>query len=346
MSSPFAIASLATSIAFAATAACAQDLAPEVQADDSVAAGLERLEAELGELREENQRLKADLEQIRELPAIAGRSSRYFHVSPLRRHGLVPLVPGTPPTGAAVAFEEPLPEGAVLPMEVPPPEAIDGGPIVPYPIEEYPSEFYEPAGEPAWVAHIDWLNWKASRDGLDFLISGNDADGAVGPGNVKRIRQGRNNGIRLGLFRRSPAGWDAGVRYTEIDSQGRNQVFSALAMMSATRIHPSGADLGDADISNAKSQYHLAYDLVDLEAGRWMSVGDAAAVRPFGGLRVARIDQDLHTMYSRFLTGDVVVVHEVSNMSSVGFLLGGDGHWHPGDGRWKLFGRAAAGLHV
>jgi hypothetical protein len=119
--------------------------------------------------------------------------------------------------------------------------------------------------------------------------------------------------------------------------------------MTPTRIHPSlgGADIRDEQIAIADSGYDLKYELFDVEAGRTFGVGASGAVRPFAAVRAARIDQTLLSRYSDTpdFTGNVVIVNELANTSSVGMLLGSEAHWHIRE-IWSLFGRAAGGLHV
>ena len=330
---------------------------------DEFLGALWRLQERVDQLENENHRLTVNLNQLQGTPSFRGRSSRYFQVSPLRNPALDGL--GAAPVhyqAELAALEQAIDPHAVLPdpAAVFPPDA--GAFVAGDCGCEHCSACGNMCGHGAcgheacgdeWCAgvfefSIDWLNWKANRGGLDFVVTGDDDNAAIGPGSLKLIRTGRDNGLRLALFRRTTSGWDFGIRYIEFDAQGRNSVFDPDAAMTATRIHPTGADIGDADIAAARSKYKLQYDIIDVEAGRSFGLGHSGALRPFAAVRAARIDQDLNSQYSDtpgFDTGNLVFVNEAANMSSVGMLAGSEAHWHVRE-RFRLFSRAAAGLHV
>ncbi|HUG93140.1 MAG TPA: Lpg1974 family pore-forming outer membrane protein, partial [Planctomycetaceae bacterium] len=327
---------------------------PAAAPSDEFLGALWRLQERIDQLEHENRRLTANVDQLQGAPAYRGRSSRFFQVSPLRNPALGGLGPVPGDYHAELAAHEQItdphaavPEGAGF---------VAGGCACADCAALQNDCYGTGAGghgfgcEGVFEFSIDWLNWKANRNGLDFIITGDDANDAIGPGSLKFARPGRDNGLRLALFRRATSGWDFGLRYTEFDAQGRNSASDpdGVGNMTATRIHPTGAAIGDADITTAKTKYKLQYDLVDVEAGRWFGLGSPTAIRPFAAIRSARIDQDQHSRYSDtpgLDSGNLVFVRETANMSSVGLVIGSEAHWHV-RGCFRAFGRAAAGLHV
>ena len=333
-------------------------------AGDELLGALWNMQERLDQLERENARLHSNLDQLQAQPAWHGRSSRFFQVSPVRAAGFA--------SGGAVPMHYQSELAALEESSQPaalPPGAM---PLLPHGTVELPMGGYEcgaacgcgagagcrgcghagGAGDNCFAGvfelSIDWLNWKTNRDGLDFVVTGDDND-VLGPGSLKHVRQDRDNGLRVALFRRLHSGWDFGVRYTEFDFRGSNSAFDPAATMTPTRIHPSlgGADIRDEQIAIADSSYDLKYEIYDVEAGRTFGIGASGAVRPFAAVRSARIDQTLLTRYSDTpdFTGNVVIVNEIANTSSVGMLLGSEAHWHIRE-IWSLFGRAAGGLHV
>jgi hypothetical protein len=200
-----------------------------------------------------------------------------------------------------------------------------------------------------WVVEADWLYWKAHRNGLDFAILDAAADPILGPADVVRIRPDHDSGFRIGLFRRSSSGLDAGVRYTHFDSRSDGSIVDPAGNSTATRIHPDiAADVGDQSLVAGVSEYDLEYRLLDLEAGYTLDINCNSSVRPFAGLRFAHIDQGLDSLYGDavdFSGIEVVRVLESVDMDSWGLFAGAEAQWGLGGRGLHVFGRGAAGLH-
>lgn len=190
-----------------------------------------------------------------------------------------------------------------------------------------------------WIAKVDYLNWTVNRQGLDFAVTTDGTAQAVGNGNVRNLDFGQASGVRAGIGYLFPSGWDLTGNYTYFHNTAT--AFAAEPVggnMWATRSHPNV----NQEAATAAASGSFNYDVFDLEAGYGMLLTDSIAIRPFGGLRWANIDQNFNVRYDGRDFDDAVVDNTLT-MNGFGFRLGMDGYWHLGRG-WSLFGRASGSV--
>ena len=190
-----------------------------------------------------------------------------------------------------------------------------------------------------WVAKVDYLNWSVNRQGLDYAVATDGTAQAVGNGSVRNLEFGRDSGVRVGVGYLFSSGWDLTGNYTYFrNSASAFAAEPAGGNLWATRSHPNVNQ--EAETAAATGSFN--YDVFDLEAGYGYRFNESIAIRPFGGLRWANIDQNLNVRYDGrdFTNG---VVDNNLTMNGFGFRLGMDGYWHLGHG-WSLFGRGAGSV--
>ena len=191
----------------------------------------------------------------------------------------------------------------------------------------------------SWVAKVDYLNWSINRQGLDFAVATDGTAQAVGNGSVRNLDFGQASGVRVGVGYLFASGWDLTGNYTYFrNSTSASAQEPAGGNLWATRSHPNF----NQEAETAAASGSFDYDVFDLEAGYGYRFNESVAIRPFGGLRWANIDQNLNVRYDGrdFTNG---VVDNNLTMDGFGFRVGMDGYWHLGHG-WSLFGRGAGSV--
>lgn len=162
---------------------------------------------------------------------------------------------------------------------------------------------------------------------------------AVGNGSVRSLDFGQASGVRAGIGYLFPSGWDLTGNYTYFhNSASAFAEEPAGGNLWATRSHPNV----NQEAETAAATGSFKYDVFDLEAGYGYRFNESVAIRPFGGLRWANIDQNLNVRYDGRDFDDGVVDNNLT-MNGFGFRLGMDGYWHLGHG-WSLFGRGAGSV--
>ena len=202
---------------------------------------------------------------------------------------------------------------------------------------------------PAWYGEKDYLLWRVNRSGLDVGIYDLDADDDMGPGQIVRIQPDYDSGFRLAFGRHTSSGWDFAVRWTRLDLGDSTSFEDYTEYSEPTRIHPSdSANIGDDDVGFAQSSYDVDLNFVDIEMGYTIDFR-RASFRPFGGIRLADINQAMLTYYTDFddrFDDDFTRVAETIGMDSVGFYFGSGVHVPLIDRRLDLLGRLATGVHI
>lgn len=126
----------------------------------------------------------------------------------------------------------------------------------------------------------DLLYWRAFQGGLDDCFPTEDIDEISSYGNIISKFSGRGKdphyqwdpGFRIGTGYEFTGGWDIAVFWTHFHSKSDENHFN-----------------------HHRRQWKLDFDVVDLVIGRGFDLGSCFTLRPFGGLRGARIRQKLST---------------------------------------------------
>ena len=147
----------------------------------------------------------------------------------------------------------------------------------------------------SFFAGVEYLYLKPYRSNLDFaIVSPNtnpDPEGSI-QSDPWHSRSAFRIGAGYGLPNDGP---DIGFYYTYLhDDQIGGLVQPAGGLLFATQTHPGTVEL----VGRATAEATLSYNVFDLEMGRRMMLGDSLALRPFGGLRFAEIDQNFNITYN------------------------------------------------
>ena len=196
----------------------------------------------------------------------------------------------------------------------------------------------KPAG---WYANVDYLNWKARRDMLDYAtFDPGDEDIPQGP--LVSLAFGAKSGVRGRLGHVSTCGWDLGVVYTYFRASVRGAVSVPTGSNELTPILSSPYDAALLDVDRASASADIDYSVVDFEVGHPWHVGSTLTGRCFASFRWAAIDQDFNVLYEGNDTGDGedgYSVHAPINFDGYGLRLGGEAQWNV----YSCFGIFASG---
>lgn len=146
----------------------------------------------------------------------------------------------------------------------------------------------------------DFLWWRASEEGLDLGHFNNletydfdDEDGfaAYDRSHGKHIDPRYEPGFRIGLASVCPCdcGWDIALNWTHFHTKGYAKAFADDK--EDTYFVSNWERFTDLNTSEAKARWNLDLDLLDLEFARKFYVASCFVLRPYFGLRGARVDQ-------------------------------------------------------
>ncbi len=191
---------------------------------------------------------------------------------------------------------------------------------------------WPPAKQP--FIFIDYLNWKPTRQGLDYAIVDPLTAAAVS-GDIAQVSLDRESGVRTGLGFSFASGWDVCFTYTNLHSRGDDQVTGVIR---ATASHPAF----NIDAAQAAANASLEYDVFDLELGRSFMVDETLRLRVSGGVRGARMQEAFQIAYQGgdFTNGLVV---DSTDFDALGLRIAAEAQWDICYG-WGLFGRAGTSL--
>ena len=190
---------------------------------------------------------------------------------------------------------------------------------------------------------MDWLSWKARRQGLDFGSFLNPV--WLTPTSMESLSYDRDDGIRIGLGYQFESCWDITWTYTYFhtdDSGSANTADQPGLVLDSTR------SFVDTAFDTVWARAELDYDVNDLEAGRWFSVAHNAKMRVFGGFRWAIIDQDLRIGHTYQNAQQQTITGQIQNptkMDGYGIRVGTEGRWTTTRGL-SLFAQGAGSVLV
>jgi hypothetical protein len=174
----------------------------------------------------------------------------------------------------------------------------------------------------------DYLLFRPRRRNLDFALLAPSNQG-IAVGTIESVDWNTESGFRIGAGYLLPIqGWDVGADYTYFHSSGSRAVArTAGETLFATMTHPGGIE--QVDTANASSS--LNYNVLDLEVGRGLNVGDRFTLRLFGGGRFAWIDQSENAFYNGGDANHALASASV-DFNGAGLRLGGEGRMNLGWG--------------
>ncbi len=151
---------------------------------------------------------------------------------------------------------------------------------------------------------VDFLWWRACADGTELGYEETISSTPAGYGqeafqtlSLRRPGEEFEPGFRIGLNYFSPCCcWDAALNYTHFHTTAKAKGFSNVTtpMFSATdftAFRPLWESVDNSVPGFASSKYILDLDYLDLEIGHKYYVSACFVLRPFVGLRGARINQ-------------------------------------------------------
>ncbi len=214
----------------------------------------------------------------------------------------------------------------------------------------------EVAAEPGIFASFDVLFWDFDG-GKEFDYAG---VGRTDPfpaangfsGDVETADWDDDEGFRGEAGYRFGSGIDVALRGTTFDTDGgdsvqnRGQTLQIFAL--ANLFHDDSLEA----VRHASADMELDFYQIDLEAGKWFSIGDGVDLRPFGLIRYSDFEYDLDLRYCinatcNGRTGPGGLRRDLISTSTdwwgAGILGGVEGQWSFLD-RFSLFGRGAAGI--
>lgn len=179
---------------------------------------------------------------------------------------------------------------------------------------------------------IDYLLWRARRRALDFAIV-DPNDNGVPEGPVGSNFYATDSGVRFGFAFALPGPeWELAAYYTYFHAHG-NQTFTAppAGVIHATLLSP----VGPRQVTGAFSQANVDLDVVDIQFGPRLTVGEEFLINFFGGIRLGQIKMRQNAF---FTGGDTGGFDEFLNFSGsrsfnelrfrgLGVRLGSEGSW-------------------
>lgn len=154
---------------------------------------------------------------------------------------------------------------------------------------------------------VEYLWWRACSQDIDlgyeetFRIGSVPTNGTAVPTQSLRLKSPKDHfqsGFRVGLDYISPCcGWDGGLYYTHFHSKARASAVSAVSLedgataTDGVAFRPLFETVANSIPDVAEGRWTLNLDYLDLEIGHKYYVSSCFVLRPFIGLRGARINQ-------------------------------------------------------
>lgn len=200
-----------------------------------------------------------------------------------------------------------------------------------------------------WFVSADLLVWSACEDGLGFGVraTGTTTED-IFEEKEKNLSEKWNAGFRVGLGYNMPCdGWDITGYWTHIEGHRKGSETSDFITDSdgeITVFFPSWIEVPFIP-DGVNADWKLRLDVIDLELGREFYISKCLTLRPFIGVRAARIDQkfDVEAFSDRNLQTFNLETEMKNDYCGVGLRAGMDSEWSFGCG-WSIYGQAAVSL--
>ena len=218
------------------------------------------------------------------------------------------------------------------------------------------------AGNPqsAWLVEAEYLNWRTTRSSSPY--SGTLAIGA-GSSYVNQLLEteyDHDSGFRFAMGRQFANKMDIMFRFANFDNDGAHQVGDPTVdtnTIYANLIDRTLADnvldrtFDDGHVDFAQEDINLQYSVYDLEFGKTFCRSTLSA-RPFGGIRLAQIQQNAQVCYQNFTPAaganpaelDTYDLTSNVDMNSWGIRTGGQVDYALFNCGLSVFGRGAGSL--
>ncbi len=145
----------------------------------------------------------------------------------------------------------------------------------------------------------------------------------VPQGSIAELTLPWRSALRVGIGYECGSGWGGGFHYTYLHSAA----YDALAappggVLFATLTHPGTVE----QVQTAVASASLNYNVFDVDFGRSFHPCENVALRAFGGVRFARIEQGLNTTYDGIDANQDLAFNQ-QTFNGAGLMLGGEGNW-------------------
>jgi hypothetical protein len=193
--------------------------------------------------------------------------------------------------------------------------------------------------------NTEFLWWTAKEDGLYYAQSG-FSGGTTFNGYLQKVKPHFRPGFRIGLGGNMEYDdWDIMLNWTWFKSTARGSSRGSLLTLwghpqLASPPNPTNSLSG---ASSANAQWHLHFNILDLEMGRSFWVGRHFSIRPFLGVRGAWIDQHLDIHYDYTTPVSKANLRADSNFEGGGVRAGLDMRFAL-IGGWSFYSIASASM--
>lgn len=219
------------------------------------------------------------------------------------------------------------------------------------PVAAAPDE--QPAAKPGAFASVGAVYWEldAGKE-RDYVIvqksptpPANDVQG-----DVKSVTWDDDIGYRIEAGWRFGNGIDVLARGVQFDTDGSDSETDPLSNMTAISLFHEEDDFADLDVGFAEVDMDVDFFQIDLEGGKWFTIGEGFDLRPFLTVRYVDFDYDLDERFCQApncalaIGGPEIEIHDSEvNWWGAGLLAGAEGQWTFLD-RFSIFGRGAGGV--
>lgn len=174
-----------------------------------------------------------------------------------------------------------------------------------------------------WYAEVDYLLWRVRRGDLDLAVV--KPNGLFAPqGSIASVDLDTRSGYRVGAGYRIPeSDWQLGARFTDFHSAGSR---SLAAPNGGALLASQTSSVLVTDVQSAQSTVGFDYNVLDLEASRWINRWDPLSFRLHAGGRLAWIYQDFQVIYTEPIQGPIAVSKPTDYFGG-GPRIGADAWW-------------------
>ncbi len=197
--------------------------------------------------------------------------------------------------------------------------------------KQNPTTFQCTEDRPGFFFTADYLYWSFSEGGLAFASVSNTplVEGAASTKiTIENQNHGWHSGFRIGAGGRLPHdNWDLYLNWTYFNFTNERSIHRENSVL------PLFSPLG-AVASSAKSKWHLNFETLDLELGKFFENSRFLLFRPFIGVQGALINQSQNIAYGGLSGGSFALdhIHRKNDFLAIGPRFGCDTRWILGAG--------------
>ena len=185
------------------------------------------------------------------------------------------------------------------------------------------------------------LLWQAVQDNMEYIYKGHDGSDNLRVRDIKKPHFDWDWGWRLGTGYNIPRdGWDLSLAWTHIENHAKGTTHAGDEhLYSVWSVTSHAGDIGTG--SEARGNWDIHLDQVDLNLGREFYVGRYLTLCPNAGMRSAWIFQDYHIHFEG--SNGAEKNHLTNRFWGLGFFAGVDSNWMLGGG-FSVYGDAGLAI--